>query len=522
MLRCRGRGDCTVANETDRREPPVDWPVFAITALTLLGVCSLVFAAPDRAGAYINGLYDALTRNFGFVYQWYVIALMVFLGYLAFSRHGRIRFGGPDCPRDYSTLSWIGMIFCAGVGASLIYWAVVEWAYYLDAPPLGAAPRSTEAIEWAATYGIFHWGPVGWAIFCLPTIAIAYAFYMRGEPHLRLSSGCLPFLPGGVGSKRARLIDFIYMVNLIGGIATSLGLTAPMIAAMFAKMSGVTHDFALELIVILISVMIFAASSWLGLEKGFKRLSDANTWITLTLLVYVTAVGPSLFILQMGTNSLGLIVQDFVRMLTWTDPVEHKGFVESWTIFYWAWWVAYGPFVAIFATRISRGRTLRELIVGLITFGTLGAGVFYIVLGNYAMHLELSSVMSVTTMMREQSGPYALAEVLATLPFPTITMLAFLVVAVILMATTYDSASYTLASVASRDIRAGQDPARLNRLFWASAIGIPPAALLFTDGGIKVVQSATVVVSLPLLGIGVLLALSILRMIREDEAAGRL
>jgi len=363
---------------------------------------------------------------------------------------------------------------------------------------------------------------VGWAIFCLPTIAIAYAFYMRGEPHLRLSSGCLPFLPGGVGSKRARLIDFIYMVNLIGGIATSLGLTAPMIAAMFSKMSGLTHDFALELIVILISVMIFAASSWLGLEKGFKRLSDANTWITLTLLGYVIAVGPSLFILQMGTNSLGLIVQDFVRMVTWTDPVEHKGFVESWTIFYWAWWVAYGPFVAIFATRISRGRTLRELIVGLIVFGTLGAGLFYIVLGNYAMHLELSSVMSLTTLMREQSGPYALAEVLATLPFPTITMLAFLVAAVILMATTYDSASYTLASVASRDIRVGQDPARFNRLFWAIAIGIPPAALLFTDGGIKVVQSATVVVSLPLLGIGVLLALSIMRMIREDEAAGRL
>jgi len=127
-----------------------------------------------------------------------------------------------------------------------------------------------------------------------------------------------------------------------------------------------------------------------------------------------------------------------------------------------------------------------------------------------------------TTLMREQSGPYALAEVLATLPFPTITMLAFLVAAVILMATTYDSASYTLASVASRDIRVGQDPARFNRLFWAIAIGIPPAALLFTDGGIKVVQSATVVVSLPLLGIGVLLALSIMRMIREDEAAGRL
>jgi BCCT family betaine/carnitine transporter len=367
---------------------------------------------------------------------------------------------------------------------------------------------------------MFHWGPVGWAIFCLPTIAIAYAFYMRGEPHLRLSSGCLPFLPGGVSSGRARVIDAIYMVNLIGGSATSLGLTAPMIAAMLARVTGVSHDFALEAAVLVLSVGVFAASSWLGLERGFKRMADANTWIALTLLAYVLAVGPTLFILQMGTNSLGLMAQEFVRMVTWTDPVERGGFVESWTVFYWAWWVAYGPFVAIFATRISRGRTLRELIGGLMLFGTLGASLFYIVLGNYALHLELSGAASITTMVREQSSGYAIAEVLGSLPFPTLTLVGFLVVAVILMATTYDSASYTLASVASRDIRAGQNPARWNHLFWALAIGVPPAALLFAKGGIKVVQSATVVVSLPLLAVGVLLALSILRMLREDEAAG--
>jgi betaine/carnitine transporter, BCCT family len=508
----------TPSPEPPQGEPPVDWPVFAITAASVLGVCALIFLAPARAGAFINRLYDQVTHYCGFLYQWYVIALLVFLAYLAFSRHGRLRLGGPDCKPDYSTLSWIGMVFCAGVGATLIYWAAVEWAYYIDSPPLGAAPRSTAAVEYAATYGMFHWGPVGWAIFCLPTIAIAYAFYMRGEPHLRLSSGCLPFLPGGVRSARARVIDAIYMVNLIGGSATSLGLTAPMIAALFAKVAGVSHDFALEAAVLVLSVMVFAASSWLGLERGFKRLADANTWIALTLLLYVLVVGPTLFILQMGTNSLGLMVHDFVRMLTWTDPIDRSGFVESWTIFYWAWWVAYGPFVAIFATRISRGRTLRELIGGLMLFGTLGSSVFYIVLGNYALHLDLTGAANIATMVREQSGGFATAEVLATLPFPGMTILGFLVVAVILMATTYDSAAYTLASVASRDIRAGQNPARWNHFFWALAIGVPPAALLFVKGGIKVVQSATVVVSLPLLAVGVLLALSILRMLREDEA----
>ncbi|MGI9245199.1 MAG: BCCT family transporter, partial [Steroidobacteraceae bacterium] len=384
-----------------------------------------------------------------------------------------------------------------------------------------AAPRSTPALEGAATDGMVHWGPVGWAIFCVPTIAIAYAFYMRGEPHLRLSSGCLPFLPGGTGSARARVIDFIYMLNVIGGSATALGLTAPMIAAMYAKVTGTSHDFALEATVLALSVAIFAASSWLGLERGFKRLADTNTWIALTLLAYVLAVGPTLFILKMGTNSIGLMLHDFVRMVTWTDPVERTGFVESWSIFYWAWWVAYGPFVSIFTTRISRGRTLREIIGGLIVFGSLGSAIFYIVLGNYALNLELTGVASITTMVREQASGYAVAEVLGSLPFPTLAMFGFLVVAVILMATTYDSAAYTLASVASRDIRAGQNPARWNHFFWAIAIGVPPTALLFVKGGIKVVQSATVIVSLPLLAVGVVLALSILKMVRDDEVTGR-
>jgi BCCT family betaine/carnitine transporter len=517
----QGQGAPPVRPQGDR-EPSVDWPVFAITAATVLGVCLLVFLSPDRAGVVITDIHGKLTRNLGFLYQWYVIALLGFLAFIAFSRHGKIRLGGRDARPDFSTLSWIGMIFCAGVGATLIYWAVVEWAYYIDAPPLGAAPRSTAAIEWAATYGMFHWGPVGWAIFCLPTIAIAYAFYQRGEPHLRLSAGCLPFLPGGVGSVRGRIIDFIYMANLIGGSATALALTAPMIAALFGKLTGVPQSFAVEAAVVFLCVLIFAASSYLGLERGFKRLADANTWIALGLLGFVVTVGPTIFILQMGTNSLGLMLQEFVRMVTWTDPVERKGVVENWTVFYWAWWVAYGPFVALFATRISRGRTLRELIGGLMVFGTLGAALFYIVLGNYALDLELTGALEVARLVQERSGAVALAEVLGTLPFPTLVMLGFLVVAAILMATTYDSASYTLASVSSRDIRVGQDPARWNRVFWAFAIGVPPVALLFVKGGITVVQSATIIVSLPLLVVGMLLAISIIRMIREDETAGRL
>ena len=500
------------------REPRIDAPVFLTTIGTIVLVCAPIALAPQTAGKVINSIYDLLTRHFGILYQWYAIALLIFLGWLAFSRHGRIRLGGDDARPDFSTTSWIGMIFCAGVGATLMYWSMIEWAYYIDSPPLGAAPRSTAAIEWAATYGMYHWGPAGWAIFALPTLAIAYAFYQRGEPHLRLSTGCLPLLPGGVTGPAGRFIDFLYMLNLIGGAGTSLGLSAPMIAAIFSRLTGVTHDFALDATALLLSILIFGASAWLGLERGFKRLADANVWIALTLLLYVLAVGPTLFILQMSTDSLGLMVQNFVRMLSWTDPVEHTGFVESWTVFYWAWWVAYAPFVGIFTARISRGRTVRELIGGMLLFGSLGAAVFYMVLGNYSLHQELSGAMDVTGLMKTQSGANAIAEVIATLPLGSLATAAFLIVATILLATTYDSASFTLASVSSRELHAGENPARWNRVFWAAALGVVPITLMLVGGDIRVVQSATIVVSLPLLGVGLMLAISLMRMIREDEA----
>lgn len=493
---------------------------FAATVATVIGMSLPMALAPERAASLVSSAYDVITNNLGFLYQWYGIAVLAFLVYLAVSRFGAVRLGPADSRPEFSTLSWVAMLFCAGIGAGLLYWAVIEWGYYLDAPPFGVEARSSEAVEWAASYGLFHWGILAWAFYCLPALAIAYPFYVRKVPYLRLSTGCLPYVPGGAESKRGRLIDFLYMINLIGGTGTSLGLSSPMIAAGFAELAGVSHDFSLEVIVVIFCIAIFGTSAWLGLEKGFKKLADFNLWLALTLLFFVLAVGPSLFILKMGTNSIGLVLDNFIRMATWTDPVENTRFVKDWTIFYWAWWVAYGPFVGIFVTRISYGRTIREVIGGMLVFGSMGAWLFFIIFGNYALHLELSETLPVTTIMSEQSAATAITQVFTQLPLGTLALAAFFVVSVVFLATTYDSASFTLASVSTRELHAGDNPARWLRLFWACSLGVLPITLMFVDGGIKVILSATIVVSLPLLLVGWLLASSLLRSLREDHPAG--
>jgi BCCT family betaine/carnitine transporter len=502
----------------DERGLRIDWVIFLTTVATIALICVPIVAFHGQAAAAITAAYDAITHGLGILYLWYGIGALVFLGWIAFGRFGRVRLGEPDSRPEFSTFSWMAMLFCAGVGATLLYWAIVEWGYYIDKPPYGLEPRSVAATEWASSYGMFHWGITGWAILCLPTLAIAYPYYVRRIPYLRLSTACSAFLPGGVNSARGRALDFLYMINLIGGSGTSLGLSTPMIAAAVAELFGLHHDFVLEVVVMVACIAVFGTSAWLGLERGFKRMSDVTVIVALALLLFVLIVGPTLFILKMGTNGIGLVLQNFIRMNTWTDPVANSGFVENWTIFYWAWWMAYGPFVGIFVTRISRGRTLREVVLGMLSFGTLGAAAFYVVLGNYAMHLDLSGLVDVTGMMAKGEEARAITEVIASLPLSGLALAVFILVAVVLLATTYDSASYTLASVSTARLEAGRNPARWNRLFWAVALGVTPVTLMFVEGGLKVVLATTIVVSLPLLAVGVLMAASLRRMLHEDAA----
>ncbi|MGA0098035.1 MAG: BCCT family transporter [Steroidobacteraceae bacterium] len=493
-----------------------DWIMFGATVAVIAGACLPLVLFREQAGPWVTAAYDVITRNFGVAYLWYGTGLLIFLLWLAASRFGSVRLGGKDAAPEFATRSWIAMLFCAGIGAGLLYWAVIEWGYYVDAPPLGVAPGSTEAIEWASTYGLFHWGLTGWAIFCLPTLAIAYPYHNRGVPFLRLSTGCLAFLPGGPASRRGRGLDFLYMINLIGGTGTSLGLSTPMIAAGLSRLFGIQHDFILEVAVVVGCIGVFGTSAWIGLQGGFRRMADANMYLALALLLFILLVGPTVFILKMATNSLGLMAQNFLRMNTWTDPISSRGFVESWTVFYWAWWIAYGPFVGIFVTRISRGRSLREVIIGMLAFGSLGAWLFFMVMGNYAMHLDLSGALDLRSLVKQGEEAIAITSAMASLPGGLLVLAVFVAVAVIFLATTYHSASYTLASVATRELPAGLDPARWHRVFWACALGLLPITLMFLEGGLKVILSATIVVSLPLVAVGILMCVSLTRMLRQD------
>ncbi len=499
----------------------IDWFIFICTAVVIVGVCVPLILFPEAGSQSVSAAFDFVTTYFGVFYIWSASAAVLFLLWLALGRHGRVRLGPEGCQPDFSTFSWAAMLFCGGIGSTVLYWGTIEWAYYYQAPPFGEAPGSAAAIQWAISYPIFHWGITGWAFYCLPAIAMAHAYHVRNQPSLRVSSACRAVMGAQADGVLGRTVDLLFMVGLVGAAATGVGLSAPLITASISRFAEIpeTFDMSLSLITVLLGTLLFAGSVYAGLDRGIRRLSNINAVLALLFLVFVLATGPTLFILKTTTEAVGFAIQNFIRMMTWTDPMTESRFVENWTIFYWAWWLALGPFMGIFVSKISRGRTIREMIFGMLGYGSLGCVLFFSVLGHYALHLELGDLAPVLESLNEQGAPAAIVNVLLSLPSGRWLLPFFAAICLIFMATTYDSASYTLASCATRRLPADQHPARWHRVFWALSLGILPIALLIL-GGLRSLQTAAVVVSLPLIPVGVVMSVSLVRSLREEEATG--
>ncbi len=492
----------------------VDWFIFGAGSAILLGVVLIILIAPEASSRFIQQLYELVTVRAGVIYVITAIFTLGFLVWLALSRYGRVVLGDSDTP-EHSSFAWASMLFCAGIGASLIYWGATEWTFYYVEPPFGLAPESDVAITWAASYGIFHWGPVGWAFYCLPAVALGCSYYVEKIPSLRLSSACSAVLKSQTDHWPGRVIDLLFIVGLLGTAATGLGFGTSVVSSSITELTGIEDGIGLQAVIISIATAMIAYSVYRGLDKGIKVLSTLNAAMALLLIAFVLIAGPTIFILEMGVTSLGTVIQNFFQMITWTDPLQRADFVESWTVFYWAWWLAMGPFVGMFVCKISQGRTIRQLVFGMLGWGSLGCALFFVVLGNYALHLQVNGAYDVVNEAVNVGPSTAIASIIALLPMGSLWLVFVILIGLVFMATTYDSASYTLAAGATRSMQANEHPARWHRVFWALGLGILPLSLLFA-GGLRELQTASLVASIPLVAVYGLLAVSILRMLRKQ------
>ncbi|HLR63239.1 MAG TPA: BCCT family transporter [Lentibacillus sp.] len=502
----------------------IDWPTF-FGALFLLVAVSIPLAVfPEAGKEFVNMANDFMTGNFGVLYLIFGLAAFAFLVFVAFSKNGHVKLGDKDEEKEFGTISWAAMLFAAGIGSSILYWGMIEWAYYYQGPPFGIEPESKEAINYAPAYGIFHWGPIAWAIYTLPALPIAYFYYVRKKPVLKISEAVRPVLGRLVDTPLGILIDVLFMFGLMGGAGTTLALGTPMIAEGVNDITGLPVNLTMKTVIMLICAAIFAVSAYSGLRNGIRVLSDINLWLAIFVLAFIFVFGPSLFISETTFTSIGLIIDNFFKMATWLEPFANvggfteTGFPEAWTVFYWAWWLVYAPFVGLFVARISRGRTIQEMIFGTMVYGTLGCVLFFGIMGNFGLHLQLSGRFNVIGFMNENGAPAAIIAILNQLPMAWIMVAVFTILAIIFLATTFDSSSYILSAVVQKEVKA--EPLRWNRLFWAFTLCLMPLVLMFI-GDLQTLQTASIVAGFPVLFIMGLLAWSFMRASNEDIRATR-
>ena len=444
----------------------IDWPTFAISMGTVVGVSLFLFAAPDTGSQWIDNTFAFLTEKTGILFVWSAIGTLLFLVAVAVSPFRSIKLGSGEDPPTHSTLSWAGMLFSTGIGTAILYWGTIEWIEYYNGPPFGLDSQSPEALQWATSYSMFHWGIVGWALYCLPAVCISYAYHVRKEPSLNLAASCAPLLKRHSGRWPGRVINCLFMVGLLGSASTGIGLTTPLITESFITFFGGEPSFGLTVGAIVLVVGLIAFSVGNGLDRGIKRLSNLNLYLMFALLGTMVVLGPTLFIWQQGIKSFGFMLRHFPEMVAIGYPAENASFTEGWTVFYWAWWMALGPFVGMFICKISRGRTLGQLIWGVLGFGTLGCTLCFVVFGGYSLHLDQEQGQGIIAAFADNKYG-AVIQVVTSLPLGKWILPLFFLLCVSFAATTYDSASYTLAAAATRRLPVDEDPARWHRIVWA-------------------------------------------------------
>ncbi|MFH5822779.1 BCCT family transporter [Georgenia sp. AZ-5] len=500
--------------------------VFYPAAALVLAFVLVAVAFPDWLSGLITAANDVVVNSLGWYYVLIVTGFVVFSLALAFSRLGSIKLGRDDEEPQYGVRSWFAMLFAAGMGIGLVFWGVAEPLNHFATPPPRAEGSPEVLAQGAMTYTFLHWGLHAWAIYIVVGLSVAYVVHRRRRP-VSLRWTLEPVL----GTRRVEggwghAIDVVAIVGTMFGIATSLGFGVVQVGA------GLDHlgvmDLSRTALVVLISVIAGLAmiSVATGLDAGIKWLSNANLLLAGLLLLAVLALGPTLFLLREFVQSIGAYLERFMRLSFATLPyqgAEGESWLASWTTYYWGWWMSWSPFVGVFIARISRGRTVREFIAGVLLVPTLVTFLWFSIMGGAALYRELFGAGGLIGADGAVDNNTALFSVLEALPGgPALSGLAILII-VIFFVTSSDSGSYVVSMLSS-----GGDPSPQLwvRLVWAALSGAIAAVLLGTggtEGGLASLQTMAILVAAPFSVIMIAMCVGLFRSLRADhEAAERI
>lgn len=499
------------------RAPKIDKGIMIIPLCAIVLLSALLVAFPEHSRSAIGAMRQWVTHAFG----WYYVVLgLLFLGislYVACSARGAIRLGSLAKPR-YGHFSWGAMVFTATMAADILFFALHEWAFYYTALPLDVASLSLgERHLWASTYPMFHWGAIPWSFFLLPAAAYGHMFYVKGRTRQRLSEACRPVIGARADGVLGKAIDLFSAFGLLAGTATTFSLSTPLITLALSDAFGLKQSKGMTIAVLLVIALIYTAAVVFGF-KGASRLSKlAIAACVLMACMFLVGSDP-IYLIETTITALGNMANNFLRMATWLDPMRltaregGMAFPQSWTVFYWAYWIAWCVATPFFIARISEGRTIRQVILGGLAAGLLGTFTVFSVFGHYGLHLQVTGRLQVAERLA-QGAPQAevILEIIRTLPAPNLALIALIFAMVLFYAATFDATTMVMAAYSYKDPRPDGESGRGVKAFWAGLFILLPIGLMFSEQALPQLQAVAILAALPISAVLLVIVIGFLR-----------
>jgi glycine betaine transporter len=485
------------------------WVFYSGAGLVILFVAWGVLGT-DSLASVTDAVLDWLLSSMGWVFVLTAAAFVAFAAYLGFSRYGTLRLGKDTDRPDFRTSSWIAMMFSAGMGIGLMFYAVAEPISHLGAPPLGLERAGTpEAARLSMQYTYFHWALTPWCLYGLVGLALGYFSLRKGMPNL-ISTAFHPLIGDRVNGPIGKSIDVFAIWATLFGTATSLGFGAAQINSGLNFLWDVPISNGLEVAIIGILTLLFVLSAVSGVEKGVQFLSNMNMVLAIVLALFVLLVGPFVFIWETFTESVGSYLYQFVPMSFRSGAFGGSEWLSSWTIFYWAWWISWTPFVGTFLARISKGRTIREYLLGVLLVPSGVTFVWFAIFGGTAINLQLTGQANLIDAAAKPE--VSLFSLLEQLPLTTITSAVVIFLVALFFISGADAASVVMGMMSSRG---SLEPGRVVTIVWGVLTGLAAIVLLLA-GGLTALQQAAIIAAAPLVFIIVGMVVGMLKEMRRE------
>ena len=488
----------------------IDWMITLVPLAIVVALCIVFFFAPEQSNAVLSRIRFFFGDTFGTYYL--VIGLGIFLLslYIAGSKYGNIVLGEANEKPKYSFFAWGSMMFTCGLAADILFYSFSEWVLYATDPHI-AEMGSVQ--DWAGVYPLFHWSFIPWAFYLVLAVAFGFMLHVRKRSRQKYSEACRPILGRHTDGWAGRIIDLLAVFALLAGTATTFSVATPLMTAIIGELFHVTLSrTTINIVILLITCAVYTYSLLHGF-KGISVLANICIYMFFGLIAFVLVFGGEMrYIVETGLSSLGRMAQNFIELSTFTDPLRTSNFPQTWTIYYWAYWMVWCVAAPFFIGSISRGRTVRQTILGGYVFGVGSTLTSFIVLGNYSMGQQMTGKADFIALYNETGDLYGMiVGILKTLPCAPLVMAVVLVTMIAFYATSFDSIALTASCYSYHTLKDGEQPHKGIQLLWCILLILLPIALLFAESSMNNLQSVSIVAAFPIGAVIVLIVASFLK-----------